>query len=571
MNVQLEASTRVAREIVAELVRLGVRRFVLCPGSRSAPLAYALADAEAAGVLDLHVETDERVAGFVALGSGLAGQVAAVVTTSGSAVANLHPAVEEARYAGVPLLVLAADRPHEKRGVRASQTADHRGILEGSVRFVAEIAADAPTVRGQVVRATRVALGQAGPVLVNVAFREPLMPAAPWTDVAAQCEPRTPSGSGSGAGGAGTGDTGAGVRTVVVAGPSIRSNPLYARELPDLGGVPILAEPTSELRGHPNAVAAHPLLLRTGLGERVERVVVLGHPTLTRDVSALLADREVYAVDEAAGYTDVAGIAQVVELEDVPELLAGSPAQWLAEWKDASQRADAAIEEALAEAAPAGAAGRGALPGCDKGISGAVGLSTAAIARALTESAVPTHLAASTIIREVNLYGRAPAGPMYANRGLAGIDGTMSTAIGTALATGEPARVVVGDLAFIHDATSLVATASQDGPRLDVLVIDDHGGSLFSTLEYGAGPEGPYDRVFRTEKRLDVEAFARAVGVEYRRVRALGELRAALAEDFSVRILHIDAGRVPMADERAARQGLAARVLAAVGSGCWPR
>ncbi|MCI7305109.1 MAG: 2-succinyl-5-enolpyruvyl-6-hydroxy-3-cyclohexene-1-carboxylic-acid synthase, partial [Trueperella sp.] len=148
MNVQLEASTRMAREIVAELVRQGVRRFVLCPGSRSAPLAYALADAEAAGVLDLHVETDERVAGFVALGSGLAGQVAAVVTTSGSAVANLHPAVEEARYAGVPLLVLAADRPHEKRGVRASQTADHRGILEGSVRFVAEIAADAPSVRG---------------------------------------------------------------------------------------------------------------------------------------------------------------------------------------------------------------------------------------------------------------------------------------------------------------------------------------------------------------------------------------------------------------------------------------
>ncbi|OFS67794.1 2-succinyl-5-enolpyruvyl-6-hydroxy-3-cyclohexene-1-carboxylic-acid synthase [Trueperella bernardiae] len=530
-----------AREIVAELVRQGVRRFVLCPGSRSAPLAYALADAEAAGVVELHVETDERVAGFVALGSGLAGQVAAVVTTSGSAVANLHPAVEEARYAGVPLIVLAADRPHERRGVRASQTADHRGVLEGSVRFVAEIAADAPALRGQVVRAARAATRQAGPVLINVAFREPLMPGGPWESVAEDCGR---AGAGDlGEGGVGEG-LGAGRRTVVVAGPSSRSNPLYARELPDLGGVPILAEPTSELRGHPNAVAAHPLLLRTGLGERIERVVVLGHPTLTRDVSVLLSAGEVYAVDEAVGYTDVAGIAEVVELADVPGLVAGSPDLWLAEWQEASHCAEVAIEEALAEA----------------------GMSTPAIARSLTESPVPTHLAASTIIREVNLYGRAPAGPLYANRGLAGIDGTMSTAIGTALATGQPTRVVVGDLAFIHDATSLVATARQAGPRLDVVVIDDHGGSLFSTLEYGAGPEEAYDRVFRTEKRLDVEAFARAVGAQYVRVREMAELREALAGQFGVRIVHIDAGRVPMAAERAARQGLAERVLAALGS-----
>ncbi|MCM3906732.1 2-succinyl-5-enolpyruvyl-6-hydroxy-3-cyclohexene-1-carboxylic-acid synthase [Trueperella bernardiae] len=541
MNEQVEASTRMAREIVAELVRQGVRRFVLCPGSRSAPLAYALADAEAAGVVELHVETDERVAGFVALGSGLAGQVAAVVTTSGSAVANLHPAVEEARYAGVPLIVLAADRPHERRGVRASQTADHRGVLEGSVRFVAEIAADAPALRGQVVRAARAATRQAGPVLINVAFREPLMPGGPWESVAEDCGR---AGAGDlGEGGVGEG-LGAGRRTVVVAGPSSRSNPLYARELPDLGGVPILAEPTSELRGHPNAVAAHPLLLRTGLGERIERVVVLGHPTLTRDVSVLLSAGEVYAVDEAVGYTDVAGIAEVVELADVPGLVAGSPDLWLAEWQEASHCAEVAIEEALAEA----------------------GMSTPAIARSLTESPVPTHLAASTIIREVNLYGRAPAGPLYANRGLAGIDGTMSTAIGTALATGQPTRVVVGDLAFIHDATSLVATARQAGPRLDVVVIDDHGGSLFSTLEYGAGPEEVYDRVFRTEKRLDVEAFARAVGAQYVRVREMAELREALAGQFGVRIVHIDAGRVPMAAERAARQGLAERVLAALGS-----
>ncbi|MDF2420000.1 2-succinyl-5-enolpyruvyl-6-hydroxy-3-cyclohexene-1-carboxylate synthase [Trueperella pyogenes] len=525
----IDPSTRVARAVIAELVRLGVTTFVLCPGSRSAPFAYALADAERAGVVRLHVETDERVAGFIALGSGIAGKLAAVVTTSGSAVANLHPAVEEANHAGVPLIVLAADRPHERRGVRASQTADHRAILEGSVRFVADIAADAPAVRGQVVRASRAAVNHVGPVLINVAFREPLMPTSTW-DAARDCGPRPRAD---------------GTRTVIVAGPSIRSNPLYGEELPDLSGVPILAEPTSELRGHPNAVAAHPLLLRTGLGERIERVIVLGHPTLTRDISALLASEAVFAVDEGAGYTDVAGTAEVITLADVPALIAESPADWLAEWRTASALAEAEIDEVLCE-------GR---------------LTTPALARALTESAVPTHIAASTIIRDVNLYGRPPAGPLSANRGLAGIDGTISTAIGIAIATGEATRVVVGDLAFLHDATSLVATARQAKPRLDVVVIDDHGGSLFCALEYGEGDEAAYDRVFRTEKELDVEAYARAVGLEYRRVTELAQLRGALAEQFTLRLLHVDIGRLPMADDRAARHYLAQRILTKIEHG----
>ncbi|QOR48144.1 2-succinyl-5-enolpyruvyl-6-hydroxy-3-cyclohexene-1-carboxylic-acid synthase [Trueperella pecoris] len=532
MSEAISPSTNVARGVVAELVRLGVSTFILCPGSRSAPLAYALADAEAAGVVSLHVETDERVAGFIALGSAVAGKPAAVVTTSGSAVANLHPAVEEANFAGVPLIVLSADRPNERRGVRASQTADHRAVLEGSVRAVAEIPADAPAVRGQVVRTVWAALhGHPGPVLINVAFREPLMPEGLWPDPVADCAAT---------------ERRAGSRTVIVSGPSIRSNPLYQEELPDLSGVPILAEPTGELRGHPNALSAHPILLRTALRSKIERVIVLGHPTLTREVSALLADPEiaVYAVDEGAGYTDAAGTADVVTLADVPALISDSPVQWLEKWLALSARADEAIEAELALMPRSGC-----LP---------------AIARAITESGVPTQLAASTIIREVNLYGRRPAGPLYANRGLAGIDGTMSSAIGCALATGQPTRVVVGDLAFIHDATALVPTIAQRKPRLDVVVIDDRGGSLFAALEYGTGPEDTYDRVFRTEKALDIEAFARAVGAEYRAVSGADDLRAALEEDFSIRIVHVDAGRTPMAVERADRAGLAERILARI-------
>lgn len=533
----MEGSTRVARAVIAELVKAGVSTFVLCPGSRSAPLAYALGDAADAGVITLHIETDERVAGFIALGSGVAGKPAAVVTTSGSAVANLHPAVEEANYAGVPLIVLAADRPHERRGVRASQTADHRAVLDGSVRFVTDIPADAPEVRGQVVRAVRKATGaEPGPALINVAFREPLVAGHTWSSAAADCAPDQPE---------------PGRHPVVVSGPSVRSQlaaHTHLREhlrerVPRLADVPILAEPTGELRAHPNAVSAHPYLLRTPLRARIDSVIVLGHPTLTRDVSAILADPAVavFAVDEGAGYTDAAGTAHVTTLDEVNELLAQADPQWLQDWRDASALADAAIE-------------------------GEIGaeLTFPTIARALTASPVPTQLAASSIIREVNLYGGVPAGPLFANRGLAGIDGTISTAIGTSIALGEPVRVVVGDLAFIHDLGALVRGAGQTIPGLDVVVIDDHGGSLFATLEYGAGPEAAYDRAFRTEKELDVEALARALGVEFLAPANLAEFTEALATVGGVRIVYVDLGRTAMADERAARRDLADAIVRAL-------
>ncbi len=534
---QLEGAARVARAVIAELVKAGVSTFVLCPGSRSAPLAYALGDAADAGVITLHVETDERVAGFVALGSGIAGKPAAVVTTSGSAVANLHPAVEEARYAGVPLVVLAADRPNERRGVRASQTADHRAVLEGSIRFVAEIPADAPEVRGQVVRAVHTARGvEPGPVLINVAFREPLMPSTSWTDAAAQCRSDRPL---------------PGRAPVVVSGPSIRSNPLFAREpleerIPHLASVPILAEPTGELRAHPNAVSAHPYLLRTSLRDRIDSVIVLGHPTLTRDVSRLLSDPEVavFAVDEGAGYTDAAGTAHVVSLNDVDGLLAMADDDWLSAWKNTSAIAEAAIDHELDALGDA--------------------LTFPTIARSICGSPVPTQLAASSIIREVNLYGGVPAGPMYANRGLAGIDGTISTAIGMSIALGEPMRVVVGDLAFIHDLGALVRGVGQKIPGLDVVVIDDHGGSLFATLEYGEGEEDAYDRAFRTEKELDIEAVAAAMGVAYVKPADRAEFEAVLADVDGVRLVHVDLGRTSMGQERAARRDLAETIVAAL-------
>lgn len=184
-------STTTARTIISHLIANGVRTFVLCPGSRSAPFAYALYDAEQAGLIRLHVETDERVGGFVALGAGSVGELTAVVTTSGSAVANLHPAVEEAYYGGIPLIVLSSDRPHHMRGVRASQTTDHRAVLAGSMRDFREFPAGGllANAGGLVRRIVGSAQGRfrgtvPGPVHINVGFVEPLMPDSSWDTAA---------------------------------------------------------------------------------------------------------------------------------------------------------------------------------------------------------------------------------------------------------------------------------------------------------------------------------------------------------------------------------------------------
>ena len=300
-----------AREIVTELVRGGVGHVVLAPGSRSAPLAYALLSAHDAGWLRLHVRVDERIAGFVALGLARAeGAPVAVVTTSGTAVANLHPAVLEAAHSGVPLVVVSADRPHEMRRTGANQTTEQVGIFAAAPRWAADLPADTPpaAARQVVVRALAAATGarsgDPGPVHLNLAFRDPLVPAAPWEPGPVPARRAVVAARGAGT----AAELPAGGRTVVVAGDG--AGPDAAR-VAEVGGWPLLAEPTSGARTGPNVIAAYRLLLAE-LGRDVERVLVFGHPTLSRPVSALLARTDVDVVVVAptgAVWPDVAGTA----------------------------------------------------------------------------------------------------------------------------------------------------------------------------------------------------------------------------------------------------------------------
>jgi 2-succinyl-5-enolpyruvyl-6-hydroxy-3-cyclohexene-1-carboxylate synthase len=535
-------ATERARELVATLAGAGVRHVVLCPGSRSSPLAYALFDLSRTSSIELHVRHDERVAGFTALGlsRGLRAP-AAVVTTSGTAVANLHPAVLEAHHSGVPLLVLAADRPPRLRGTWANQTSDLQvGMFGAATRLTVDLVPGDPVdAWGAAARdAVAAALGtgdrRRGPVLLNLAFDEPLLPddLSPWRPGADDSRLWTAAVDSPYAAPT-TGSAEALVeptltrRTVVIAGDGAGPD---ARRFAEAWGLPLLAEPTSGSRGGPNLVAAYRLLLDLpALGGRVERVVAFGRPTLSRPVTRLLARPEV-AVDLVQRHPDDPGperadvrrfgLAQLMLALAAAYDRAPADAAWLGEWRAASSVAAQAVHRVL--------------DGWPVLTGPLVAREVAAATGGFRECLV---LAASNPVRDVDLAGGGwPEGTdVFANRGLSGIDGTVSTAIGMVLGGYQGGRVLVGDVALLHDIGSLVLGPDEARPDLTVVVVNDSGGGIFSLLEPGLDAErdpesaARFERVFGTPHAVDLAAVCSGVGVPHVRVASAAGLRERLS------------------------------------------
>ena len=568
-------STQAARVLLQALAALGVESVVLAPGSRSAPLAYAVAeaargDARAAGApgLDVHVRIDERSAGFLAVGlskgarsAGRSGLVA-VVTTSGTAVANLHPAALEAHHSGLPLLLLTADRPHELRGTGANQTTEQVGLLE-PVRLMLDVPAptgrpgEARDLRHLAARSVAAALGSRtgdpGPVHLNLAFREPLVPDdAPWPPPSREGLTSVP---GRGATGPLTPApvtahlTAAGLSakvtatTVVVAGD--HAGP-PARRIAEVNGWPLLAEPSSGARGGPNAIPAYRLLLTDErLGGAVRRAVVLGRPTLSRPVQALLARSDVETLviaPHGAAWPDAARAADLVLTEVPAGMLDGTLASAVPGWLLTWQRAGAAALVALDAQAAAGP------------------LTGPAVAAEVAAAAGPVLVVGSSNpVRDLDLVADWEEPPaVLANRGLAGIDGTLATASGVALALGVPVRAYVGDLTFLHDVGSLLVGSLERRPDLHVVVANDDGGSIFATLEHGDARHAEvFERVFGTPHGADLGALCAGYRVHHQVVHDAAALRAALAEPVTgVSVTEVRLGRAGRRDE-AARLGAA--------------
>lgn len=536
-------ATEAACVLLDALVTLGVRHLIVSPGSRSQALALAAAELERQQRITLHVRLDERSAGFTALGIGRETRTpAAVICTSGTAVANLLPAVLEAHHSGVPMILLTADRPPELRGVGANQTTDQPSMFGSATR----LAVDAPVPEGSVrefrdlaVRAFVASAGESvqGVAHLNLPFREPLAGAIPeWFAAGA---PRDPD--------AVVGDARAllpdppaplvlerGPRTVMVAGADAGED---AAILSEQGDWPLIAEIVSGSRYGRHVVNRYREALgEPSLGGRIERVIVAGHPTLSREVTRLLSrpDIDVIALEATNeplnlnGSTRAAGAVSVAAGE--------ADRAWSAAWArfsdahavDLTPPAPDSVGLASTDPQTRLAAVRAELDAVR------TKLDRALLVEGVWRATWPHDrlvFGSSRLVRVADDVLPGKRVPVHSNRGLAGIDGTIGAAIGAALSSTDTGvtRVLLGDLALLHDAGSLLMPDGEPRPRIQVIVGNDGGGTIFDGLEVaGVASESAMTRVQLTPHTVDLSVLAAAYRWEYARATTRSELDTAL-------------------------------------------
>lgn len=582
----MNPSTALATALIDELIRCGLREAVLAPGSRSAPLAMELHRRALAGDLRLHVRLDERSAAFAALGLAKAsGSPVAVACTSGTATAHFHAAVIEADEAGIPLVVLTADRPPELRGTGASQTIDQLRLYGPAVRWFCEVGVPeagarlAPYWRSVASRAVGIATGAAGgpagPVHLNLALREPLVPDSDDDASAGRA-----GGLAGRPGGAawtsfgGIAELAWTERGLVVCGDGdFAAEPLL--DLAESAGWPVLAEPSSNARRGPNALAAHEYLLADPgfmAAHRPDVIISAGRPGLARGQLALLRlggsvpgaapaggaaagmVRHIVIAQGPGRWSDPARsateVAARVRLTGTP----AAPAGWLRSWS----RADQAVRRAV-----------------DAVLDADDRLSEPRLARDLAAALPDGALlwaASSMPIRDLDHHASPRAGlTIMASRGASGIDGLVSSAIGAALAHqaagGGQAVALLGDLALLHDAPGLMLGPDEPAPDLCLVVVNNDGGGIFSMLEQAAFP-GPFERVFGTPHGARLGDLAAAAGLPFRRIESPADLAAELsvpARGQGMRLVELRTDRSGQAALRARLTRAAASALAAAG------
>ncbi len=511
--------------LVDEWVRCGITDAVVAPGSRSTPMALALA---ARDELRIHVHHDERAAAFTALGLGLAsGRPAIILTTSGTAAVELHAAVVEAHQAGVPLLAVTADRPPELLQIGAPQTVDQTHLFGSSVRWFAEpgppAAPAAGTWRSLGARAVAEAsdgVAGPGPVHLNLGFREPLVgepaalpagrpDAAPWHTVGGRRLALDRSGS------AQLTELLDADRGIIVVG-SGGGEPQAVLALAEATGWPVLADSRSRCRvDHPAVVAHADAVLRHGPTAdalRPDVVLRLGGLPASKVVGAWLAASAAagarhVSVDAAGRWFDPERIVEHVLHADPTAAatalarLVGRPRSdgWAGAWERAEAAASAAIDAVLATH----------LEPTEPGIA-------RTLVAALPEG-TDLVVSSSMPVRDLEWFGgRHPSVRVLANRGANGIDGVVSTAVGVALANRgiDVATVVlVGDVAFLHDSNALLGIAARD-IDLTIVVVDNDGGGIFSFLPQAeALPTEQFELLFGTPHGVDLRVLAAAHGL----------------------------------------------------------
>ena len=504
------ANATACAALVDEWIRCGLRHAVVAPGSRSTPMAIALAERTE---LTVHVVHDERVAAFTALGLGLDGVPTMLLCTSGTAAVNFHPAVVEAGLSNVPMILATADRPPELRGIGSPQTIDQVGLYGSSVRWFhdARVPDEADPASWRPLAQRVFSTAAAGPVHLNLPFREPLVgtagrlpePIGPPLPV-----PRAVASSGP------LDEHLDRQRGVIVAGglhgEDVADIEALARRL----GWPILADPCSGCRSLDWSVTAFDSLLRHtdfAQAHAPELVVRFGRAPASKVLSQ-------WIVSSGAPVLQVGGpgvidpdrnVAAICAIDDLAQLSGAAETPWMARWRHANSAAEQAIDAAVEE-----------LPLSEPGVA-------RTIAAALGDE-LGLVVASSMPVRDLEWFG-GPAARAHSNRGANGIDGVMSTALGRAL-SGRPTVVLVGDIAFAHDSNALLGLRER-GADLRIVVIDNGGGGIFSFLPQASLlPGDRFEQLFGTPHGTDIEALAAAHGVPARTVETLGELGGALQQ-----------------------------------------
>ena len=487
----MSQATRLARVIVRQIIEAGITDAVISPGSRNAPLSLALVTAQDLGLIKLHIRIDERTAAFFALGLAKAtNRAVPVICTSGTAVANYHPAVLEASHSNIPLFVITADRPAELRRTGANQTTEQARIFGKAVRYFADVSG--------AVYPLELPLNalQSGPVHLNVQFEEPLLGDADtsWLDDLKVIPPRKferkkagTLASKSTRGLLVIGHDRGGLAAADVAN--------FAKEL----GWPILSEDPltfSDANAH-----ASLFLTSTTIAKDLapDTVIVIGRTTLSRSVNALIKQARVtFVIDPRIATVDSDRMAEK-KFTEIPELYtASADPEWLAKWAKYSERTVKVVKDISTWSEPL-------------------------IAREISEhlpDGAALFIASSRPIRDIEAFGAARSGiKTFANRGLAGIDGNISTALGIATAH-QSTFAVLGDLAFLHDLTGLI---HREEINLRIFVINNDGGGIFSTLPQ-RGSNG-FEQVFGTPHGLDPVAIATAMGIDAKTITSAEQLR----------------------------------------------
>ena len=493
----MNTSTSLARVVVRQLIEAGITNAVISPGSRNAPISLAMFAASEKGLLKLHIRIDERSAAYFALGLAKASsRPVPIVCTSGTAVANYHPAVLEAHHSNVPLLVLTADRPAILRRTGANQTTEQARIFGNAVRYFADVSGGVFPLELPLDSLHR------GPVHLNLQFEEPLLPDedSNWLNEIKVAPRVKPAGKSAGTLKVNT------TRGVLIIGHDRGGLTVaeVSKIASDLEWPVISEDPLSfpEAISHAALFLASPAIRKNLVPETV---VVIGRTTLSRPINALIASAKTQIViDPRMATVDTYRVADQRFIAAPKVVSKPADPDWHEQWRKLSLRTAKLVSE----------------------ISN---WSESALARELAvELTGAVFIASSRPIRDLESFATPRTGiETFANRGLAGIDGNISTALG--IATARPsATAIIGDLAFLHDLTGLVGNTSAN---LRIIAINNDGGGIFSTLPQ-ANVAG-FETVFGTPHGLDLEKIAAGLGISAKTISSFAELKSELAKPIS--------------------------------------